>query len=66
MTYQAPSWRTSSYSKGSELVNCVEVAFGTAEVAVRDSKNADGSVLGFTPARWRAFLTSAKAERLTQ
>ncbi|MCP2163467.1 DUF397 domain-containing protein [Goodfellowiella coeruleoviolacea] len=65
MTYQTTSWRKSSYSNPDKLIDCVEVAFGAAAVAVRDSKNADGPVLGFTPARWCAFLASAKADRLT-
>ncbi len=43
MTCRSSRWRKSSYS---EKENCVEVAFGPAAVAVRDSKNVDGPVLG--------------------
>ena len=35
---------------------CVEVAFVDAQVAVRDSKDWLGPVLGFTTAEWSAFL----------
>jgi len=42
-----------SFSNG----NCVEVA-GLADggVGVRNSRDAGGSVLAFTPAEWHAFL----------
>jgi hypothetical protein len=40
---------------------CVEVAFLTAAVAVRDSKNPTGPVLRFSPAAWRDFVTSVRA-----
>lgn len=50
-----PSWIKSSLSYGNG--NCVEVA-GLADdvIKVRDSKNAKGPVLGFTPAEWDAFV----------
>jgi hypothetical protein len=48
-------WRKSSYSGGSGNGACVEVAFGVGDVGVRDSKNADGPGLAFTPERWREF-----------
>lgn len=42
-----------SYSNG----NCVEVAsLSGAAVGIRDSKDAAGRVLRFTPDEWRAFL----------
>lgn len=47
-------WRKSSRS-GSES-NCVEVAFGEASTAVRDSKNPNGPVLAFPISSWEAFL----------
>jgi len=47
-------WRKSSYSGNSG--NCVEVANLGHAVAVRDSKNLEGSVLVVTPSEWRAFL----------
>jgi Domain of unknown function (DUF397) len=39
---------------------CVEVASCTCGVKVRDSKDPDGPVLGFTHAEWDAFVTGAK------
>ena len=49
------SWRKSSFSDqaGSD---CVEVALGEQEAAVRDSKNTDGPVLVVPPASWRRFV----------
>jgi Domain of unknown function (DUF397) len=42
--------------------NCVEVAsLPDGGVGVRDSKDAAGPVLRFTPAEWEAFLGGAKA-----
>jgi hypothetical protein len=51
----APTWIKSSFSYGNG--NCVEVA-GLADdvIMVRDSKNAKGPVLGFTPGKWDAFV----------
>ena len=48
------TWRTSSYS-GSNGGNCIEVAAATHAVAVRDSKNPDGTHLTFTAAMWTEF-----------
>ncbi|GDY32201.1 DUF397 domain-containing protein [Gandjariella thermophila] len=50
----ALTWHKSSYSASD--TNCVEVAFTTSLVAVRDSKNPTGPLLAFAPAEWRAFL----------
>jgi hypothetical protein len=47
-------WRKSTYSSGSG--QCVEVAFLSNAVAVRDSKNRSGPVLVFTPREWAAFV----------
>jgi hypothetical protein len=53
-------WRKSSYSGGSGG-NCVEVAANfPGVVAVRDSKDPDGSCLLFTRAEWGAFLAAAR------
>jgi hypothetical protein len=49
------SWRKSSYSNGGNG-DCVEVAVRPERVGVRDSKNADGPTLAFSPTTWRAFL----------
>ncbi|MFI8191036.1 DUF397 domain-containing protein [Streptomyces sp. NPDC085946] len=54
-----PVWFKSSYSSGSEGDSCVEVAAGPATVHVRDSKNAEGPRLAFTPAAWDGFLPYA-------
>lgn len=53
---QGAEWRKSSYSGA--LGNCVEVAaLATGEVAVRNSRHADGPALIFTRAEWAAFLS---------
>ncbi|MBP2338646.1 hypothetical protein JOF41_004824 [Saccharothrix coeruleofusca] len=41
---------------------CVEVRI-TGVVAVRDSKNATGSISEYAPAVWRAFLEAVKSGR---
>jgi hypothetical protein len=53
-------WRKSSYSGNGG--NCVEVARGRpGMVAVRDSKNPDGPVLGFTANEWERFIFRLRA-----
>ena len=53
------AWRKSTYSGGA--TNCVEVADNVAAaVAVRDSKNPEGSALTFTPGAWDAFTGAVK------
>lgn len=60
-TIDSATWRKSSYS-GSNGGNCVEVAGNLPGiVAVRDSKDPDGPALTFTPADWRAFITSLRS-----
>ncbi|ELP64352.1 DUF397 domain-containing protein [Streptomyces turgidiscabies] len=54
-------WLRSSYSTGAN--NCVETARPDTDVpagplAVRDSKNATGPVLLFSPESWQGFLTA--------
>ncbi|MBL1075335.1 DUF397 domain-containing protein [Nocardia sp. 2] len=52
------NWFTSSYSQGGQ--ECVEVAFlGGGMVGVRDSKDAGGPALVFTPDQWDAFASRA-------
>jgi Domain of unknown function (DUF397) len=52
---QVQGWIKSSLSYGNG--QCVEVAGLTGDVImVRDSKNARGPVLGFTPGEWDAFV----------
>jgi Domain of unknown function (DUF397) len=56
------SWKKSSYSAANG--NCVEVArLGAGHICVRDSKNADLPVLGFTPDGWRTFIKAVKTSR---
>ena len=56
MEPKARRWRKSSYSQGGNT-NCVEVAFSSEVVGVRDSKKI-APRLAFTPTAWRAFLSS--------
>jgi hypothetical protein len=49
------NWRKSSYSAAGNG-DCVEVAVQPEQVAVRDSKNATGPTLAFSPTTWRTFL----------
>jgi hypothetical protein len=53
------NWSRSSYSVGNGA--CVEAGTEPDTVAVRDSKDATGPVLRFTPAQWRKFLDYARA-----
>jgi hypothetical protein len=50
-----PKWRKSSYSAQG---NCVEVAFASSGVMVRDSKDVDGPTLHFTAAQWSSLIAS--------
>jgi hypothetical protein len=54
------TWRKSARS--SAQGNCVEVADNLpGVVAVRDSKDAGGPALTFSPARWTRFVHAVKA-----
>ena len=56
----AGRWIKSSFS-GPTGGNCVEVAFlAGGQVAVRNSRHADGPALVFTSAEWGAFLSGAR------
>ena len=53
------SWHTSSFSQGGS--DCVDVAFlPDGRVALRHSKDPDGSILIYTRGEWDAFLKGAK------
>ena len=54
------TWRKSSYSNGTASGDCVEVSVKVEQVGVRDSKNTTGPTLDFTPADWRAFLSTVQ------
>jgi hypothetical protein len=52
-------WRTSSFSQSDG--ECVQAAFlPDGCVALRHSKDPDGSVLIYTPREWDAFVKGAK------
>ena len=51
-------WRKSSRSGGGNEGNCVEVAFTSPVVAVRDSKKPDAGVLAFPASAWQRFVRS--------
>ena len=57
---RAITWRKSSYS-GNNRGNCVEVGTTADMIAVRDSKDPDGSVLALAANTWAAFAERVKA-----
>jgi hypothetical protein len=57
---RAVTWRKSSYS-GNSGGQCVEVGNAAPLVAVRDSKDPDGSILAFAAGTWAAFAERVKA-----
>jgi hypothetical protein len=58
----AVRWRRSTRSYGA--ANCVEMsAPGGERVIVRDSKNANGAVLTFSPLQWNAFVVSVRGAK---
>jgi hypothetical protein len=50
------AWFKSSYSGGNDGESCVELATTPGTIHVRDSKNADGPRLAFSPATWATFV----------
>lgn len=54
------AWRHSSYSQGTDQT-CVDVALGSAGVAVRDSKDPTGPILNFSLREWHVFLLGARS-----
>ena len=62
----AGRWIKSSFS-GPTGGNCVEVGFlADGQVAVRNSRHADGPALVFTSAEWGAFLRGARVGEFDQ
>jgi hypothetical protein len=59
METTAVVWRKSSRS-GTNGGGCVEVAAGSDQVMVRDSKDPSGPFLAVSPDQWRAFLTDVR------
>ena len=57
----AMTWRKSSYS-GNSGGNCVEVGAAAPLIAVRDSKDPDGTRLAFGREAWEAFAAKVKAD----
>jgi Domain of unknown function (DUF397) len=51
------NWQKSSFCANN---SCVEVAILDNQVAVRDSKDPDGSILLFTREEWTSFLKGAR------
>nr|WP_225918325.1 DUF397 domain-containing protein [Actinocatenispora comari] len=56
------AWRKSARSQTGG--NCVEVADAGTAVAVRDSKDPDGSVLVVGPSAWAAFTAAMRCDTL--
>ena len=54
--FTGATWRKSSRSANNG--QCVEVAFASGAVGVRDSKNPNGPVLAFTSDEFSAFVSS--------
>jgi hypothetical protein len=52
------NWRKSSYSFANH--NCVEVGTGQAMVAVRDTMDPGGPVIGVSPRAWIEFTEHVK------
>lgn len=60
MDLTGAAWRKSSRS-GNNGGNCVEVAANLPGlVAIRDSKDPQGSTLGLAPEAWRSFIAGVR------
>lgn len=63
MDLTGAAWRKSSYS-GNGGNTCVEVARNLpGAIAVRDSKDPEGSKLVFSPGQWQQFTARLKASK---
>ncbi len=58
---RAVTWRKSTYS-GNNGGQCVEVGNTARLIAVRDSKDPDGTRLAFGREAWEAFTARLKAD----
>ena len=59
---RAVTWRKSTYS-GNNGGQCVEVGNAAHLIAVRDSKDPDGTRLAFGREAWEAFAASLQADK---
>jgi hypothetical protein len=57
MDLSRATWRKSSYSN---MNGCVEVAVLDSRIAVRNSEDAQGPMLVFTPVQWQAFVDGVR------
>ncbi|MEV0206275.1 DUF397 domain-containing protein [Streptomyces sp. NPDC050788] len=55
-----PVWFKSSYS-GGNATECVEAAFASTHVRVRDSKKAQGHEVAISANAWQLFVCSIRA-----
>jgi len=62
MTNPEKTWRKSSYTAPDN--NCVELAVGDCETAIRDSKDPDGGSLAVSTCAWIKFLVQVKLSHL--
>lgn len=51
-------WQKSTHSIGNG--DCVEAASRPGEIAVRDSKAPDGTILAYSSSVWHSFVTELK------
>ena len=62
-TNRAVRWHKSSFSGGGDSGNCLEIAFESGEVYIRDSKYVGSAelrpVITVTAAEWSTFLAAA-------
>lgn len=56
-------WFKSSHSGGSGT-ECVECAYSGADTLIRDSKQAEASVIQIRPDTWRAFVRALTQDAL--
>lgn len=60
------AWCKSGRSNDGGDGDCVEVARLADQVALRDSKDADGPVLAFSRAEWSVFLSDVRTDRFSR